>query len=321
MPISILRVAQVALTFAAAVVVTTAFNCSPSLATAAETSARNQSGHGAFVTFQGGRLTLKGKLGVLVYDQVGENYKTYQNNEEGPGSRLVDTVRALSGEKLPGNITPLTRVLPGTLVRVNVEAKEIHFGFDYRIIGTFVSYRDGKLDLVAAEAPSGLLQIPQGNVSLSIDPSTPVLASANSDYLQFAGLATDVLSTTKPGELITARSQYDPDVIEVIEIGLPRYRLERYTGESRGPVRGSFISFQDDALRIRGRGINPLAGDEYERVIARRIGPAIPIFESVDGGPYQRASIDALKNAKEGATITIRKFEDVILEVRVGIAK
>src|SRR5262245_46108488 len=110
---------------------------------AAEPAARNKSGNGTFVSYSGGLLTLNSSAGALIYDNVGANYKSYQNNEEGPGSKLVDTVHAFSGGKLPGRITPLTRVLPGTLVCVNVEDREIYFGFDYRVIGTFVSYGNG----------------------------------------------------------------------------------------------------------------------------------------------------------------------------------
>ena len=92
-------------------------------------------------SFVDGTLTLKGKSGLIVYENVGENYKTYQNNEWGVGSRLVGTV-ALTGAKLKPNEkgfeSSLDRVRPGTLVRVDVEAGEINFGFDHRIIGKLV---------------------------------------------------------------------------------------------------------------------------------------------------------------------------------------
>jgi hypothetical protein len=233
----------------------------------------------------------------------------------------VPTIHALSGGKLPGNITPLTRVLPGTLVRVNVADREIHFGFDYRVIGTFVSYHSGTLKLLAAEAPLGFEQIPVGEVTLQISPTTPVLESINSDYLQFAGTVAEKLNGVKPGATITARSQYDVDSIEVIEIGVPKYRLERYIGQSRGTVRGTFVSFQNEILRVHGKGVGSLSADEYSQLIVRRIRPNIPIVESIDGGPYQPAGLEALQAAKEGTIVTIRKVEDVILEVQVGMPK
>lgn len=292
----------------------------PTRLAAAETTARNQSGSGAFVSFQGGTLTIKGKAGVIVYDHVGENYKTYHNNEEGPGSRLVSTLKALGGEKLPGNITPLTRVLPGTFVTVNVEEREICIGFDYRVIGTFVSYQDGKLNLLAADVPPGFVQKPAGKIVLTIDPDVPALKSTG-DYLEYAGTAAKVLKAAQPGVLVTARSQYDPEAIEVIEIGSPKYQMERYIGQARGPVRGAFVSFKGDILRIRGKGLAPLAETTYEELIVRRVADNIPIVESIDGGAYRPVSVDALKTAKEGTIITIRKASDVIFGIEIGIAK
>jgi hypothetical protein len=283
--------------------------------------AAEKSGAGVFVSYQDGTLTLDGKSGRLVYQHVGENYKTFQNNEDGPGSKLVSTVRALSGEKLEGKIIPLTRVLPGTLVRVDVETHEINFGFDYRVIGTFVSYEKGKLTLLAADVPAGFVKKPEGKVTVTIDPDIPVLESIDGGYLKFAGAAEKALKAARPGAPITVRSQYDPDVIEIVEIGQPKHRMERYIGESRGPVRGTFMSFKDGILRVRGKGISPQAVIDYERVFARRIGADIPIVESIDGGEYRPATPDALSTLKEGAIVTIRKVEDVILEIQIGFPK
>lgn len=298
-----------------------ALGVAPCRLPAAEAPATNKSGSGAFVSFIDGRLTLQGKSGLLIYDNVGENYQAYQNNEEGPGSRLVGTVQALSGAKLPGNILSLTRVMPGTMVRVNVEEHEICFGLDDRVIGTLVSYQDGKLNLLAADAPSGFVQKPTGNVVLTIDPSIPALQSIDGGDLKFAGSAGEVLKTIKQGTLVTARSERDIDSVEVIEVGKPRRRMERYIGQTRGPVRGTFVSFKDDILRIQGKGVRSLFANEYDRLIAWRIADDIPIFESIDGGAYQPANIDALRTAKEGTIITIRKVEDVILGIQVGVAK
>lgn len=288
---------------------------------AADSAAMNKSGNGSFVSFQDGTLTIKGKSGLLVYDRVGENYKTYQNNEDGPGSKLVDTVEALSGAKLPGNVPALSRVLPGSVVRVNVEEREIYFGLDHRYVGNLVSYEAGKLKLVAAAAPPGYVNKAADNVSLSIDPSTPVLESVDGGDLKFAGLAKDALKNAKPGVRIIARSEYDADGIDVIEIGEPKRRMERYIGQTRGPVRGTFVSFKDRILRIQGKGVNSLTSNEYDRLIAWRIADGIPIFESIDGGAYQPADIKSLETAKEGTIVTIRKIEDVIIDVKIGVAR
>jgi hypothetical protein len=288
---------------------------------AAEAPAANKSGSGAFVSFRDGTLTIQGKSGLVVYHHVGENYTTYQNNENGPGSKPVGTVEALSGSILAGNVAALSRVIPGTLCRVNVEDREIFFGLDYRVVGTWVSYQEGKLKLLAADVPPGFVKKPAGDITLSIDPGIPVLESIDGGDLKFAGFAGEVLKTVQPGTRITARSEYDPDVIQVIEIGAPRRKMERYIGQTRGPERGAFISFKDGLLRIRAKGVTSLAANEYDRTIAWRIADNIPVFESIDGGAYQPAAADALKTVKEGTIITIQKIEDVILDVRIGVAK
>jgi len=293
----------------------------PWMAVAAEAPVANKSGSGTFVSFEDGTLTIKGKSGLLVYEHVGENYRTYQNNEEGPGSKRVGTVEALTGSKLPGTVNSLSRVLPGTVVQVNTEDREISFGSDHRVIGTLVSYQDGKLTLLAADAAPGFIRRQTGEVTLKIDPSTPVLESVAGGDLKIAGSAGKVLKTVKPGEAVTARSEYDVDAVEVIEIGKPRRRMERYIGQTRGPVRGTFESFKEGILRIRGKGVASQAADEYERTIAWRIADHVPIFESIDGGEYRPASADALKTVKEGAVITIRKVQDVLIDVRIGVAK
>jgi len=282
---------------------------------------KETSGTGLFVSYLDGTLTIKGKAGQQVYLRVGENYKTYQNNEVGPGSKLVPTVQALSGMKLDGPIASLSRVLPGSLVRVDVEAHEILFGLDYRVIGKFVSYTDGKLELLAADAPPGFVAKPTGKLKLAIDADTPVLESVSGGDLKYAGLAGKVLKNAEAGAEITARSEYDPEVIQVIEIGVPKRRMERYIGQTRGPVRGTFVSFKDGVLRVLGKGVNSFAENEYERLIAQRIGTNIPIVESIDGSEYRPATIDSLSTLKEGAIVTIRKVQDVILEIQIGTPK
>lgn len=270
---------------------------------------QEKSGTGSYVSFVDGTLTIKGKSGLLTYKRVGANYKSFENNEDGPGSNVVETVAALS------------RVLPGTVVQVDVEAREISFGLDHRVIGTFVSFEDGQLNLLAAEAPKGFVAKPSGKITLAIDPNIPVLESINGGDYKFAGPAGKVLKSVKQGEMITARSEYDPAIVEVIQTGAPKRRMERYIGQSRGTVRGTFTSFKNDVLRIRGKAVTSLAANEYERVIAARITDSTPIVESIDGGAYKPADLESLKSLKEGAAITIHKAEDIVLEVRIGVEK
>jgi len=267
------------------------------------------SGAGTFVSYAEGTLTIKGTSGLFHYKQVGANWKCFENNEAGPGSKPVDTVAALS------------RVAVGSVVRVDAEAREIHYGLDHRVIGTFVSFDEGRLILRAAEAPSGFVAKPTGDIALTIDPGTPVLASIDGGDYRFAGLAGTLLKTVRKGETVVARSEYDPAVIEVVQIGDPKRRIERYIGQSRGTVRGTFVSFKAGILRIRGKALTSLAANEYERVIAARIHVGTPTVESIDGGEYRPVDAAALETLKEGTVVTIRKVEEVILEIRIGVPK
>ena len=265
---------------------------------------------GTFVSFKDGTLTLKHRSDVLTYEQVGAQYKTYENNEDGPGSKLVDTVAALN------------RVLPGAVVDVNVEDREISFGFDHRVIGNFVSYENGKLTLLAADVAPGFIARPTGTVAVEIEPGIPVLESIEGGDYAYTGPAIDALKTVQKGTLLTARSEYDADTIEVIQIGEPKRKMERYVGQTRGTLRGTFVSFKDGVLRILGKGMNSLATSEYERLLSLRIADTISIAESIDGGDYQPAAgVASLKAVKEGTIVTVRRVEGVILGIQIGIAR
>ncbi len=279
-----------------------------SLAAAEEPAASKQS-NGTFVSFQDGKLTIKGLTGLVEFKQVGKGFKTYQNNEAGPGSKLVDTVETLS------------RAVPGTVVQVDAEQGEVYLGLDYRVIGTFESFDDGKLHLRAADVPPGFIQRPAGQVVLTIEPSTPVLESIDGGDFKYAGEAGKVLKSVKPGATITARSEYDPNIIEVVQIGQPKRQIERYIGQTRGAVRGTFMSFQGGVLRMRGKGLTTLAANEYERAVNIHIPAGVPIVESIDGSEYRPTTVETLQTLKEGAVVTIRKVEEVVLEVQIGVAK
>ena len=56
-------------------------------------------------------------------------------------------------------------------------------------------------------------------------------------------------------------------------------------------------------------------------VPAKAFADNVPIAESIDGGAYKPVGVDALKAVKEGEIITIRKVEEVILEIQIGVAK
>lgn len=270
---------------------------------------KEQTASGTFVSYTKGTLTIKSKSGLHSYQEVGANYKTFQNNETGAGCKSVETVEALNSVTL------------GMVFQVNVETREITYGLDYRVLGKFESYKEGKLILQAAEAPTGFVKKPTGTIELTIEPSIPILESVMGGDYKYAGSAGEFLKTITKGTMVTARSEYDPETIEVLQIGEAKRQMERYVGQTRGTVRGTFVSFKNGILRIRGRGVTTLAANEYDRVIAARVTESLPIVESIDGGAYKPTSLETLSATKEGTVITIRKIEEIVLEVQIGIAK
>jgi hypothetical protein len=97
------------------------------------------------------------------------------------------------------------------------------------------------------------------------------------------------LKTVQKGTLLTARSEYDAETIEVIQIGEPKRKMERYIAQTRGTLRGTFVSFKDGVLRILGKGVNSLATNEYERLLSLQPTP----FRS------PKASMAAITNPRQ----------------------
>ena len=268
------------------------------------------SSSGTFVSYRDGTLTLRGKSGgLVVHRQVGADYTTFENNEDGPGAKAVDTV------------AELTHAAPGTPFQIDPARSELSFGLDYRVIGNLVSYADGQLQLNSADVPPGYVARPAGRITLAIDPAIPVLESIAGARYQFAGPAGEVLKRVPKGTLLTLRSESDPAAMEVVQIGDPKQKIERYIGQTRATVRGSFVSYQAGVLRIRGKGLKPSATAEYERLMGVRVLANVPVVESVDGGPYQPVPADTLGTLKEGATVTIRKAEEIVLEIQIGLPR
>ena len=68
-------------------------------------------------------------------------------------------------------------------------------------------------------------------------------------------------------------------------------------------------------------GMARIKSDNADFLIVKFTPDGIPIVESIDGGTYQPSNAEALKTLKEGSIVTIRKVEDIILGVQIGVAK
>jgi hypothetical protein len=175
----------------------------------AKAGQKQQSGAGDFVSYQDGKLTLQGAGGPLVWNNIGDNFKTYERDEDGRATKPKETVETLS------------KLTPGMAVRVNVEKSEISFGVDEATHGAFVSYSDGRLTLIgrAEELGPGFTNKYGTTLKPQIDPKTPVFESIDGGPFQPAGTA-EVLSSVKEGAIITLRGKNDR--ILSIQIGVPK---------------------------------------------------------------------------------------------------
>lgn len=166
-----------------------------------------QSGAGEFVTYKDGKLTLKGRGGPLVWNNIGDNYKTFERDEDGHATKPVGTVEALSGLKA------------GMAERINGDKAEIYHGVDEQTHGTFVSYKDGKLTLIgrADELGENFTKKYGATLSPQIDPKTPVHESIDGGEFKPLGTA-EALSSVKEGTIVTLRGKID--TVHLIQIGV-----------------------------------------------------------------------------------------------------
>lgn len=174
-----------------------------------QAKSKQSSGAGDFVSFQDGTLKLQGAGGPLVWNNIGDNFKTFPRDEDGRPMQPVDTIETLS------------KLKPGMAVRVNGEKSEITFGVDEATHGTFVSYKNGKLTIIgrAEELGAGFTNRYGTTLSPQIDPKTPVWESIDGGEFKKVGTA-EALNSVKEGAIITLRGKNDR--ILRIDIGVKK---------------------------------------------------------------------------------------------------
>ena len=197
-------------------------------------------GAGEFVSYKDGTLTLTGRGGPLVWENVRENFKTFERDADGPGAKAVATVEALGQLKV------------GMAVRVSIEKSEIRYGVDEHTSGTFVSYKDGKLVLIgrADELGESYTRKYGTNLSPQIDPKTPVEESVDGGEYKSVGTA-EYLSTVKEGMVVTLRGKNDR--VERIQIGVKKVgKSESKQAIDQKDKRGwgKLVSFRDGTLTL-----------------------------------------------------------------------
>jgi hypothetical protein len=78
-------------------------------------------------------------------------------------------------------------------------------------------------------------------------------------------------------------------------------------GEKKDPFTGNFISFKDDFVCLRLNKPHRQFRQIYGDILKLRMNEHIPVYESIDGGEYQRAGSprSVLGAVKEGTVVTV----------------
>ena len=178
-------------------------------------------GKGKFVSFKDGTLTLEGPSGRLVWREIDEGTKTYfgegESSDKDRGYRPVETLDALS------------RVKTGTQIYVGS-----WFGYEKRhgifiddvpgkAIGTFVSFKDGSLSLLAKDRPAGSFTKKYGNSLFirNLPADIPVEESVDGGAFERIGTVKEVLANVPEGTLVTVHFLGEGNVTQ-IQLGVPK---------------------------------------------------------------------------------------------------
>ena len=178
-------------------------------------------GKGKFVSFQEGTLTLDGPAGPLVWNHIDERTRAFLAAGEDIGKDR--------GYRPTATLEALGKVKPGTPVFVGS-----WFGYEQRhgvfigvnratTVGTFVSFKDGSLSLLARERAGGSFTKKYGNSIFlrNLPPKVPVEESVDGGEYQSLGTAKEVLPHVGEGTLVTVHFLGEGN-ITLIQLGQPR---------------------------------------------------------------------------------------------------
>lgn len=172
-------------------------------------------GRGKFVSFQSGTLTLKNRSGGLsVWKSIPAEAKALKYDEAQAKFLPVDDLVAALNEVKADTWMQVIYDKGSVTVRIS-ERKG-------RTIGTFVSFKDGRLLMLSTNLGGSYVKKYGNQVHFNpFFPNVPVYESIDGGDYEFVGAAEKVLGTVKEGTNITVHGQGD-DNITMIQLGTPR---------------------------------------------------------------------------------------------------
>jgi len=169
-------------------------------------------GFGRFVSFEDGTLTLENNAGVLlVWNKLAESKNTVKFDPE-----------ANEYKPVVGTADALQQVTPGTYVMVGDKSAYVRIGARKdRVVGTFVSFKDGRLLMLGTNLPESFLKRYGNSLHHSrFRDDVPAYESIDGGEYKLIGTANKILGDVKEGTILAINSEGD-DNITLVQIGVP----------------------------------------------------------------------------------------------------
>ena len=172
---------------------------------------KEKNGFGRFVSFKDGTLTLENNAGVLlVWNKLAESKNTVKFNPE-----------ANEYKPVVGFADALQRVTPGTFVQVGDKSAYVRIGARIdSVVGTFVSFKDGRLLMLGTNLPESFLKRYGNSLHHSrFRDDVPAYESIDGGEYRLIGTANKILGDVKEGTFLTIHGEGD-DNVTMVQIGV-----------------------------------------------------------------------------------------------------
>ncbi len=175
---------------------------------------KDKSGFGRFVSFKDGTLTLEGNAGVLlVWNKLAESKNSVKFDPVANEYKRVDGTTAAA----------LKQVKAGTYVMVGDKSAYVRIGARKdQVVGTFVSFKDGRLLTLGKNLPESFTKRYGNNLHYNkFRDDVPAHESIDGGEYKLIGTANKVLGSVKEGTVLTVHGEGD-DNITLVQIGVPK---------------------------------------------------------------------------------------------------
>ena len=172
---------------------------------------KDKNGFGRFVSFKDGTLTIESNAGALaVWHGITEATKTSKYDPATDGYKPVAGVAGALGE-----------VKAGTYMMVGERRAYVRIGARAdRVVGTLVSFKDGRLLTIGKNLPESFVKRYGTNLQYNkFRDDVPVHESVDGGEYKPIGTASKVLGGVKEGTVVTVHGEGD-DNITLIELGV-----------------------------------------------------------------------------------------------------